>query len=433
MAIDTKKFEELKAIIIRRIAPCVQEEALLKAIIAGLDEYQELFLKCMADMEKRRGRVSEENDLLRSLIGLTETDIRAKTVAQGEEIRFAREQLAGARQSIEALEKDKDALYLENARLKKEIDDQKHCREEDQSRFNEELNKLNRLLKGLGEKSDKEKDAFAAEKQRMQMELEQLDKKVYRQVLSDIHQELRLLGVHLRNIGSVISGSAGYCLEKLQQLKVVSSAPKSSGLGPRVERLMQRLSGKYNYELTEFIPDVELLDQNGKEIIASLDEYSQLLKPLTLTPAEIDFVKLWVEIDGRFRERLEKVNAKLVLPKEKKYPRFFADPAMLSLIIETLAANALESLESGGTVEVAGKFSEQELTLRVSDNGSGVSPEYRLTLFLPFVTNKLEHKGLGLARIYKIIKSIEGTITYQPLEKGSAFTVTIPGTPKPEM
>src|SRR5690606_32815154 len=66
-------------------------------------------------------------------------------------------------------------------------------------------------------------------------------------------------------------------------------------------------------------------------------------------------------------------------------------------------------------------------TVRLRDNGAGMTPEQAERIFNPFFTTKATGTGLGLAISRKIVEAHEGTIDVvtEP-GRGSEFAVTLP-------
>jgi len=123
-----------------------------------------------------------------------------------------------------------------------------------------------------------------------------------------------------------------------------------------------------------------------------------------------------------------------------------ADPGQIEQVLVNLAINARDAIPVAGTLRidtanvdvdadsVAGGSPAspgRHVRLRVSDTGSGMSPEVVAHAFEPFYTTKGEGAGtgLGLATVYGIVAQIEGTVGVQSeLGVGTTFTIMIPVT-----
>jgi two-component system, cell cycle sensor histidine kinase and response regulator CckA len=110
-----------------------------------------------------------------------------------------------------------------------------------------------------------------------------------------------------------------------------------------------------------------------------------------------------------------------------------------------LAFNSRDALASGGEIKISTlnvdlskdhqtQFSEditpgRYIELTVSDNGSGIAPEYLKHVFEPFFTTKGKTKGtgLGLAMVYGCVKQHEGYIKVDSkIDRGTTFQLYFP-------
>ena len=75
-----------------------------------------------------------------------------------------------------------------------------------------------------------------------------------------------------------------------------------------------------------------------------------------------------------------------------------------------------------------GKPVRLPIELRVSDTGPGVDPAMRDHIFEPFVTTKKTGQGLGLALVRKLVRDMNGRITYERDEAGgwTHFRIHLP-------
>ena len=124
-------------------------------------------------------------------------------------------------------------------------------------------------------------------------------------------------------------------------------------------------------------------------------------------------------------------------------PLVLADPGQIEQIVLNLAINARDAMPSGGTLSidtavmevlesetsVAGVPSGLYVRFRVSDTGTGMSPEVRDRAFEPFYTTKPrgEGSGLGLATVYGIVLQSGGySRIYSDVGIGTSISILLP-------
>lgn len=80
-----------------------------------------------------------------------------------------------------------------------------------------------------------------------------------------------------------------------------------------------------------------------------------------------------------------------------------ADAPMLRQVLFNVLLNALQAVPEGGRVEIRVKKQGRYASIAVSDNGPGVSKEFREDVFRPYVTTTACGTGLGLAIVRQIV------------------------------
>jgi PAS domain S-box-containing protein len=116
-----------------------------------------------------------------------------------------------------------------------------------------------------------------------------------------------------------------------------------------------------------------------------------------------------------------------------------ADAGALELAILNLAFNARDAMKEGGTLKVsahnvvlAGEpegLKGEHVALKVTDTGTGMSPEVMERVFEPFFTTKSfgEGTGLGLSQVFGFAKQIGGAATVESRQgEGATFTLYLP-------
>ncbi len=103
-----------------------------------------------------------------------------------------------------------------------------------------------------------------------------------------------------------------------------------------------------------------------------------------------------------------------------------ADPELLHRALSNLVLNAMDAMPDGGTLTLSARPTEDKVDLRVSDTGSGLTPEECERLFTPYYTTKQHGTGLGLAIVQSVVADHAGTIAVESRSGGATFIITLP-------
>lgn len=131
---------------------------------------------------------------------------------------------------------------------------------------------------------------------------------------------------------------------------------------------------------------------------------------------------------------LEQREVVIVKQFSSRLPTLLGDCQQLRHVFTNLISNALEVMDSGGilTIETgrARIDDKRAVSVKVSDTGSGISPDVQHSIFTPFFTTKEKGTGLGLAIVHRIITNHGGRIEVENRPEGGAtFTVVLPTSP----
>lgn len=103
------------------------------------------------------------------------------------------------------------------------------------------------------------------------------------------------------------------------------------------------------------------------------------------------------------------------------------DRCDLDSLCFNLLLNAHEAAPAHGNITVNLKHDVNTITLKITDNGPGISPELRERIFDPFFSTKARGTGLGLALCASIAQSHRATLRANNVDGGGAiFTVEFP-------
>lgn len=126
----------------------------------------------------------------------------------------------------------------------------------------------------------------------------------------------------------------------------------------------------------------------------------------------------------------------------KSKSNLFVDQSQLELALLNLILNARDAMPAGGQVTVTIEDSEHRsqdptqpfLSIRVADQGEGISPELISKITEPFFTTKEAGKGtgLGLSMVVGFVQQSGGQLRIDSeLGRGSTVEMILPATPQP--
>jgi PAS domain S-box-containing protein len=107
------------------------------------------------------------------------------------------------------------------------------------------------------------------------------------------------------------------------------------------------------------------------------------------------------------------------------------DEKLLRQLVQNLLSNAVKYSPNGGEIKLRIEFNNQQVTIVVSDQGVGISPEDQGKLFQPFFRGanigNIPGTGLGLSILQKAVELQDGNLSFTSnLNQGTTFRVSIP-------
>ena len=150
----------------------------------------------------------------------------------------------------------------------------------------------------------------------------------------------------------------------------------------------------------------------------------------------LDFVQ---ELDTIFHSQIYEKKQTLTIIKESiRHEWVNGDQVHLMQIFSNLLSNAIKYTQEGGEIQFLVEECETKSSVYakyrflVSDNGMGMSADFKETIFDPFtraessVTNKIQGTGLGMAITRNLVEAMGGTIDVESEPgQGSCFEVLI--------
>ncbi|MBC7780439.1 MAG: PAS domain S-box protein [Proteobacteria bacterium] len=188
------------------------------------------------------------------------------------------------------------------------------------------------------------------------------------------------------------------------------------------------------------IQGVDVIERNARaqaQIIADLLDMSAIVSGhVTLDSRPVDMQALSrLAIDAvRPTAAAKKIILTFVAEPGESPALVFGDANRLRQVVLNLLSNAIKFTASGGNVELRVAYRPDQIEVRVSDSGEGISAE-----FLPFVFDRFRQAdastsrrhgglGLGLSIVKRLVELHEGSVGVESpgRGKGASFFVRVP-------
>ncbi|MBB2941206.1 PAS domain S-box-containing protein [Actinoplanes lutulentus] len=147
-----------------------------------------------------------------------------------------------------------------------------------------------------------------------------------------------------------------------------------------------------------------------------------------IQPAAINLNTLLRDNTASLRETAGP-EVELILDLEPSLPGVKADPAQIAQALRSLVRNSAEAMPAGGTVTITTSMQDENVTVSLTDTGTGMPQHVLDRAFEPFFSTKLAGStaGLGLSTSHGIISQAGGQLTLRSREgHGTTATFTLP-------
>lgn len=421
-----------------------EKELVFKEYLSDLDKFDKGLATFFDEVESREKSSKEENDLLRSLLGVPGDDLKTRAVALTNEVGVLRAHNEDLTDQLDTTKELLRSAETENAELRRRLKEMEDTREsthleairarENDIRFYSETNEsLKNQLQDLESRllnlrtlfNDSNKQLLAEKQEEISLlqknlldEMEQTLKK--RQQLAWAAEEMFAKGV-AQKVRTVLVSAQGQLFLTLEQLGLLDPSTKTESFWKaRFKILVQGAE--------ELGRNFRALQAQIQEVTESLDDYLHLThrRELGLAPISlVDIVKK--EIANLYLDRRPTLQIEF-LPDDP-LPDLMGDKELIEHSVHSLIQNSLESLPNGSgriTITIRNRSHEGRIEFVIKDSGHGIPDHLQSRLFQPFFTTKTGHQGLSLSRAKRFVELHAGTLELvQSSPQGSIFQMTL--------
>ena len=193
-------------------------------------------------------------------------------------------------------------------------------------------------------------------------------------------------------------------------------------------------------KVIEYADKIDISSQHLLGIINDILDMSKIEAGKTVFKYnDFSILNFIQEINTLFQSQIDEKKQTLTIIKENiRHEWVNGDQVHLMQIFSNLLSNAVKYTQEGGKIQFLVEECETKSSVYakyrflVSDNGMGMSADFKETIFDPFtraessMTNKIQGTGLGMAITRNLVKAMGGTIDLESeLGQGSCFEVLI--------
>jgi PAS domain S-box-containing protein len=188
-----------------------------------------------------------------------------------------------------------------------------------------------------------------------------------------------------------------------------------------------------NLDLTKLAEVIYKTQQQALRAGQIIHRMREFIKPNTQQMATTHINTVINEAANLCLSELTHKEINLSLQLQENLPPVIIDAIQIEQVIINLIRNSADALENCSKNQPR-KLSIQSsltidnnLTVRIKDNGPGIDEDQRQKVLMPFFTTKAEGMGMGLSISQSIIEAHNGTLCFNNNpEKGCTFYFTLP-------
>ncbi|MEH7886550.1 PAS domain S-box protein [Bacillus sp. JJ1609] len=152
-----------------------------------------------------------------------------------------------------------------------------------------------------------------------------------------------------------------------------------------------------------------------------------LAKPQQIKFIEADIQLILYNVISLLKTEASLHNIQIELEVHDQQVMIECEPNQLKQLFINIVKNAIEASSAEDVVLISLQSTDDHVTVRVKDDGCGISKEFMERIGEPFYSSKEKGTGLGMTVSFKIVQSHNGTIKFKSEpDKGTEVIVQLP-------
>ncbi len=222
--------------------------------------------------------------------------------------------------------------------------------------------------------------------------------------------------------------------QSLEHQSTLHNIMANDDLSPeeRLEQVKRLLTLEESQSHEEVFEDAQQLLADSVGGLTSIADLVSSLRDFSHSDTSMSgHLEMNTAIDNALKISHNRMKKSIEITKDyQELPTIKCSPSQINQVLLNILVNAADAMsDQDGQLTIATSTDGSNVMVAITDNGSGIEPEFLPKIFDPFVTSKNvgEGTGLGLSISYNIIKEHGGRIEVDStVGQGTTFTITLP-------
>ncbi len=175
-------------------------------------------------------------------------------------------------------------------------------------------------------------------------------------------------------------------------------------------------------------PECDIILSESRRLEKILSKIGRYIEPVEIHPRECSINTIITTCLNHLSPEMKRRELTCVLELCPTLPVAYADPEILPQIFIDLTRNAVDVMEKGGSLLVKTFESNQDLHIEFKNQAPGFKIKDTETLFMPFTEGD---QSLGLPQCHRLIKHMDGVISFVQEKDCFVITVSLPKRSQP--
>ncbi|HHE38235.1 MAG TPA: tetratricopeptide repeat protein [Candidatus Cloacimonetes bacterium] len=172
---------------------------------------------------------------------------------------------------------------------------------------------------------------------------------------------------------------------------------------------------------------MDIFTETSDRISKTVKDLVEFAKPKRDSFKKGDIITILNKIISSFESKF--LSHHIIVKKDfaEDLPLVLLDEDQMYGALLNLILNAVDAMQNGGTLTLSAEKCKENLIIKISDTGVGISKENLKKIFNPFFTTKKKGTGLGLSLVHQVMDYHQSQIEIvSEIGKGSDVILKIP-------